>query len=145
MTCFGEAFPEELTNKFVAESKHPIYELELFPVLISLVLWGDSIASSHAVCCLDNDAARSSLIRAAGAIELGSWLIELVAQFEMEHNLLPWFARVPSISNPADEVSRLDFAGGLFRGVRRIRVKLPSHLREWGIHGCSGIMDHSST
>ncbi len=145
VACLGEPLPEELTDQFVAESRHPIYELELFPVLISVVLWGASMASSHAVCYLDNDAARSSLIRAAGASELGSWLIELVVQFEMEHNLLPWFARVPSISNPANEVSRLDFSRELFRSVRRIRVKLPSHLKEWGIHGCSGIIDHSST
>ena len=52
---------------------------------------------------------------------------------------------MPSISSPADEVSRLDFDGDLFRGVRRIRVNLPSHLGEWGIHGFSGSIDHSST
>ena len=73
MACFGEALSEELKNQFVTESKHPIYELELFPVLISLALGGASLASSHTVCSLDNDAARSSLIRAAGATELGAW------------------------------------------------------------------------
>ena len=145
VSCFGEALPEELTQQFLAESKQPIYELEFLPVLVSLVLWGATMASAHAVCYLDNDAARSSLIRAPGATELGAWLIELVVQFEMDHNLLPWFARVPSISNPADEVSRLDFQGKLFCNVKRIRVKLPSHLREWGIHGCSGIIDHNRT
>ena len=145
MACFGEALCEALTNQFVAESRHPIYKLELFPVLISMVLWGASLASSHTVCYLDNDAARSSLIRAAGATNLGTWLVELIVQFEMEHKLLPWFARVPCISNPADEVSRLDFAGDLSKGVRRIRVQLPSHLREWGIHGCTGSTDHNST
>ena len=40
VACFGEALCEALTNQFVAESRHPIYKLELFPVLISLVLWG---------------------------------------------------------------------------------------------------------
>ena len=67
--------------------------------------------SSHAVCYLDNDAARSSLIRAT---DLGAWLMDLTVQFEIENKLVPWFARVPSISNPADEVSRSEFTGDLF-------------------------------
>ena len=43
VACFGEASPEELTKQLVAESKHPRYELEVFPVLISLALWGASM------------------------------------------------------------------------------------------------------
>ena len=111
VSYFGEALPTELTKHFVEKYKHPIYELELLPVLISLVLWGPMMKSSHAVCYLDNDAARSSLIRASGATDLGAWLIDLTVQFEIENKLVPWFARVPSISNPADEVSRLEFTG----------------------------------
>ena len=145
VSYFGEALPPELTKHFVEKSKHPIYELELLPVLISLVLWGPMMKSSHAVCYLDNDAARSSLIRASGATDLGTWLIDLTVQFEIENKLVPWFARVPSISNPADEVSRLEFTGDLFVKAQRLRVDLPRHFEEWGIHGCSGSTDHSCT
>ena len=41
-------------------------------------------------------------------------MMDLTVQFEIENKLVPWFARVPSISNPADEVSRSEFTGDLF-------------------------------
>ena len=93
------------------------------------------------VCYLDNDAARSSLIRGVGATNLGQWLVDLIVELEQSAETVPWFARVPTSSNPADEVSRLCFDGILFRDSPRIRVTLPEHLKEWGIHGCFGKQD----
>ena len=44
---FGEELPKTLTDQFTSESKDPIYELELFPVLISLALWSQHIGEAH--------------------------------------------------------------------------------------------------
>ena len=104
---FGEELPKTLTDQFTSESNHPIYELELFPVLISLALWSQHIGGAHVVCYLDNDAARSSLIRGAGATNLGQWLVDLIVELEQSAETVPWFARVPTSSNPADKFYRL--------------------------------------
>ena len=109
VSYFGEALPTELTKHFVEKSKHPIYELELPTCFDQSGFVGTHDESLRMRCAiLTMMQQESSLIRASGATDLGAWLIDLTVQFEIENKLVPWFARVPSISNPADEVSRLE-------------------------------------
>ena len=137
MEFFGEGLPTSLTSDFTADSKHPIYELEIFPIMIAMALWEKHLTGSHVVCYLDNDAARSSLVRGTGATTLGQKLIDLTIELEDSAETVPWFARVPTSSNPADEVSRLCFDGVLFKNSKRSEISLPEHLKDWGIYGCS--------
>ena len=37
--CFGVEIPETLRHELLVDSKHPIYELEILPVLVALRLW----------------------------------------------------------------------------------------------------------
>ena len=56
-----------LLNDFLAESRHPIYELEIFPVVVAIRAWSKFIMGKLVVHYLDNDAARSAFIRASAS------------------------------------------------------------------------------
>ena len=47
--CFGEAIHDSLTTEPFAESKHPIYELEVLPPLLAAQIWGHYIIGAPVV------------------------------------------------------------------------------------------------
>eukprot|EP00435_Cladocopium_sp_Y103_P067691 s116_g30.t1 len=120
--CFGMELPPTLLAEFLENSKHPIYELEIFPTLIALKLWGERLKGAQVVFYLDNDAARSALVRADGSTVLSQCLLRQFVGMEKDLAILPWFSRVPSASNPADDASRLVFNVPWLIGVPRSKV-----------------------
>jgi hypothetical protein len=124
---------DSLRQEFLEDSKHPIYELELFPVLLALRVWQEKLLGSQVVFFLDNDAARSSLIRAEGATRLASAIVNQFVKLESTLKCFPWFARVPSASNPADDASRLVFNVPWLLGVPKPSIVLPARLSQWGV------------
>jgi hypothetical protein len=131
--CFGMELIDSLRQEFLEDSKHPIYELELFPVLLALRVWQEKLLGSQVVFFLDNDAARSSLIRAEGATRLASAIVNQFVKLESTLKCFPWFARVPSASNPADDASRLVFNVPWLLGVPKPSIVLPARLSQWGV------------
>ena len=99
---FSEVVPASFMER-CSYSKNPIYELEILPQLVSLLCWGQLLAQSQCVFYGDNDAARSSLIAGRAATLVASEFVEK----EMGLQIKPWFARVPTSSNIADDPSRL--------------------------------------
>ena len=63
---FGERLNDSLVSDFETDSEHPIYELEILPILISVKLWSSLIANSQVVFYIDNEAARSAFIQGVG-------------------------------------------------------------------------------
>ena len=61
------------------------------------------------VSYLDNDAARSSLLRGVGATAAAEQIVDLATGLEMDLQSRLCYARVPTASNIADEPSRLVF------------------------------------
>ena len=59
-----EFFAAVLSDKsmipFLAESRNPIYELELLPVSIAFSFWAKRLHHKQLMCYLDNDAARGT-------------------------------------------------------------------------------------
>ena len=133
---FGLALPSSLLEQFLEFSEHPIYELELLPVLVAIKLWATLLCRSHVVFYLDNNAAHSALVRADGATPAAMGIVTEFVKFEKLLHLLPWFGRVPSHSNPADDASRLSFDVPWLSQAKQKQVVLPSHLSQWGI--CTG-------
>ena len=105
---FSSAVPEEVMSLLLESSENPIYELELIPVLIAIILWGDFFSNSQVVMYLYNDAARAGLIKMRGVTDLGNFIIPDAAVLEAKLAFGPWFGRVPTSSNVADRPSRLD-------------------------------------
>ena len=67
MFHFSEVVPDEVVNQLLEESKHPIYELEILPVLVAAVVWGECFRNAQVVCYVDNEGAKSSLLKGTGA------------------------------------------------------------------------------
>jgi len=68
---FSGELPEELQAHFYRESKHPIYEVELLPTLVALIVCKAVFQSCQVVFYIDNEAANTGLIRGAGATPFG--------------------------------------------------------------------------
>ena len=107
---------------FLAQSRNPIYELELLPVTVAFSLWAKRLHHKQLMCYLDNDAARAALIKGKGSTDLSDIIVHQAMVYETEHALLSWYARVPTASNPADDPSRLNFEHLLSAGAKRVSV-----------------------
>eukprot|EP00435_Cladocopium_sp_Y103_P055081 s1454_g18.t1 len=105
---FGEEVPSALMKIFLEDSRNPIHELELLPVLISVRIWSEKIKRSQLVLFVDNDS-RMALIRGSGETRHAKTMISEVTLLETRLQLKTWYARVPSFSNLADDPSRLCF------------------------------------
>ena len=137
--CFGEALAGSLTTELLAESKHPIYELEVLPPLIAAQVWGPYITGAPVVFFLDNDAARAAYIQGVGATNMAKLFTKKFVELERNLRVLSWFGRVPSHTNPSDGPSRLDFSSPLLRNCKRTRIQLPVHFGQIGAgFGCTG-------
>lgn len=119
------------------KSKHPIYELEILPLVVAVKFWAKFIMGKLVVHYWDNDAARSAFVRAHASTELGAALIEQYVEFEFTCRFSPWFARVASHSNPSDEPSRTNFGAPWLQNAQQISLVLPAHMSEWGVIGCA--------
>eukprot|EP00435_Cladocopium_sp_Y103_P030658 s4259_g7.t1 len=137
VSFFGAFLNETLTAEFLADSKHPIYELEIFPLIVAVRAWSHLLAGQLVVHYLDNDAARSSFIRGDAGTRLGRVLVENYLDQEYKCRFAPWFVRVASVSNPADSPSRLELDAPWLLGVKQYPLVLPTHLSQWGIYGCA--------
>ena len=51
---FGDKLPIEFERFFYRESSHPIYGVELLPLLISIMLWGSLVDKAQFVCYLNS-------------------------------------------------------------------------------------------
>ena len=66
ISFFSEVVPEPLMNVLLRDSKNPIFELELLPVLLAYKLWGRWCRSAQAIFYIDNEGARHAIIAAGG-------------------------------------------------------------------------------
>ena len=102
------------------EEQTIIYELEMFGVLVGLKLLVEkttafaeaysqagATAGTGVTCYIDNDAARHAFISGTAKKGVAGILIDEVNFLEYVHGVLPWYARVASPANLADEPSRM--------------------------------------
>lgn len=89
-------------------SLNPIYELELLPMLVAVLVWGKLFKGSQVVFYGDNDAARASFIAGRASTSAGERIMSSFVTHELQLQLKSWFSRVPTSSNIADGPSRLD-------------------------------------
>ena len=138
---FGEQLNESLVKDFESDSEHPIYELEILPVLIAVKLWASLIACSQVVFYIDNEAARSAFIQGVGFTPVAKQLTIWYDELEVNLGLVTWFGRVASHSNLADGPSRLAFEDPLLLSASRCNFMFPKHFNELGLAtGAAGNM-----
>ena len=119
---FGSLVPDYIMNAFLSEAKHPIFELELLPVLVALCTWKKYLNCCQCVFFLDNEAAKGALIHGATKTLFGEKIISAFVNFEMQQQVKVWFSRVPTSSNVSDKPSRMDFKEVLDVGATQVSI-----------------------
>ena len=104
-------------------------QAELWPVLVARRTWRELLAHARVLWFLDNESAREALVKSYSPVDASREILWMVAKEEAETPTLPWFARVPTLSNPADAPSRLDFEPLLRAGAVAAQADQPL-LRE---------------
>ena len=101
-----------------------VAQSELALVILSAFLWQDRLKGKRVLFWLDQDAAKQGLIKGYSANELSAELIDEALVTMAALGIFPWFARVPSDSNPAGLPSRFrcNELVDLFPGIRRKRL-----------------------
>ena len=106
VSYFGSYISGSLLNVFLEESRHPIYELEIFPVVVAIRAWSKFIMGKLVFYYLDHDAARSAFIRASASTSLGTTLVTDYVNFEYKCRFSSWLQELPAtatqqINHPA--------------------------------------------
>ena len=81
--------------------------MEIAPVAAALEQWSDRMLHRRVSFFVDNDAARASLIKMQSDVASMRVALHRAEARLQECPCFPWFARVPSSSNPGDAPSRL--------------------------------------
>eukprot|EP00435_Cladocopium_sp_Y103_P072858 s580_g41.t1 len=126
---FSEKVPNSFMQSLSQTSNHPIFEVELLPVLCSLQLWSRFLSNSQCVFYIDNEAAKGALLHGATSTVYGQHLIREFVVKEMECQVKVWFSRVPTSSNLADKPSRLETTELDALGVTRDSVDWEEALK----------------
>ena len=87
--------------------KQFVTEAELLPQLIARVLWRDRLAGTKFISFVDSSPARFSLVKGSSDSIACERIVRAVCMEDARHVSWPWYGRVPSKSNIADEPSRL--------------------------------------
>ncbi|CAE7038805.1 PPT1, partial [Symbiodinium sp. KB8] len=120
---FQASVPPDVLRSWGSDGTvHPILQCELLAVSIAAMVWGPQLSRQNVTWWIDNDAARHCLISAKGYPESNRLLVQAVLVVEYSHEIHSWFARVPSISNPADAPSRGEQASFL-SGAKEEEIK----------------------
>ena len=101
-----QLMPEECDTCFSGNKEQLITELEVLAVLAAISLWSKWLVAKHVVVFCDNEGAKGAILKRYFP---SKWLHSIsckIAELEEIHALFIWYCRVPSESNPADDVSK---------------------------------------
>ena len=103
-----------------ADSKKTIiFEAELLALVLAFAVWKTSLEAVPLICFVDNNSARDVAISGAGRNSTARALVGFLLKLEMAVCAAPWYSRVPTPSNIADDPSRGDVSKMLQEGVRQ--------------------------
>ena len=97
---------EQIGNLGGSSKKKIIFEAEMVAVILAILLWMERIRNAMVLCFIDNNSARDIAISASSRSGFSMALVEMLLQSEHRGSFFPWYARVPSPSNPVDSPSR---------------------------------------
>ena len=129
---FGEALDDECRDIFTKSSCHPIYELEILPVVVAVECWKDFISGKQLVCYIDSSAAQAAFLGATGATELASALLEAYT-WTWSVSAVSFHGSVEFLHIASDPASRLEVNHPLLPERLRVSVDIALHLGSWGL------------
>ena len=122
---------------FVLKSKDTQYlNSKLFPVVVALRVWSKFIMENLVSYYLDNDAARSTSIRASASTSLSTTLVAHYVGLNTNAFSLIGLQSCQS-QQPSRSTIPLRFSPICLRDAETFELVLPAHLSQWGINGCT--------
>ena len=108
-----------------------IHQAELLPILVAMVTWQEVMAGRRIIVFVDNDAARSAVIKGSTASPASAKIVTAIWEMAVRSEMQLWIDRVPTSSNIADGPSRSQWASAIKLGVTKVT---PRALRivQWG-------------
>ena len=97
-----------------------IFEAELLALVLAFAVWRDRLDAVPLICFIDNNSARDLAISGAGRNLVAKALIGFLLKLEMAVCASPWYSRVPTPSNIADDPSRGEVQPFLSQGVEQL-------------------------
>ena len=130
-------FSEEIPESFIREAMAPdqktmIQELEMLALFIASNLWLPESKGKKVVSFTDSEAVRGSFLKSWSQNDQCSNLLMKIFELEEKHACQIWIERVPSQSNPADELSRCVLTK--WSGIHSTRVDPRKAWSECGHH-----------
>ncbi len=123
---FGEVLPQEIVAVWKQGDKEQlIFEAELLPYVVALHLWAAELKGASCFIYIDNEAAKSSWINGTADLLHARRMIHVGVSKEAELEVSPYFCRVPTHSNLADDPSRGSFDLCERMGAKRMRIGFP--------------------
>ena len=120
VSFFGCVVPDDLVKKWASSMKPWIGPIEAYAVAVACKAWHQYLAGRRCIFYVDNIPAQDAYVRGTSS---NVHVREILLAFEHIEGLSaswPWFARVASQSNIADDPSRAAF--GFLRKVGCVRV-----------------------
>ena len=106
MGYFSEWATAELRQLVGPNSKNPIFECECLAVLMCFRVWGGLLRSCNVVVFSDNEGTRACMIKRASDNSVGMRIVDATHDAIDSACCVPWFERVNTASNIADDPSR---------------------------------------
>ena len=92
----------------VDTKKTIIFEAELLAMVLAFSVWREYLTAMSVICFVDNNSARDVAISGNGRNFTANSLIDFLLKLEMANCTTPWYTRIPTPSNIADNPSRGD-------------------------------------
>ena len=99
-----------------------IFEAELLALVVAMSEWSHIFQGCPVVFFVDNNSSRDVAISGSARNDAANTMIDALLKVEAESSAFPWYARVPSPSNPSDELSRGDVDSFQSGSARRVDV-----------------------
>ena len=108
--CFGEVLPHEGLREWgKADQQQYIFEAEVMPYAVSLMLWKETLRGKCIFAFIDNEGARAAWISGFANTKASQHMLHVGTSVEAALSIHPYFARVPTHSNLGDAPSRGKF------------------------------------
>ena len=124
--CWGCQVPQDIEQAWATGgSSHLVYHAEIFAIWVSLTTFAGILRNTALLIWEDNEGARFSLTSGSTINLTAALQIHQIWALLAKLDILPWVARVPSASNPADAPSRLQFHDASRLNWTRVQPILP--------------------
>ena len=128
-TClrfFGANVPGSLVDEWFSAMKHIIGPVETYALLVARSVWHQHLVGKRCIYFCDNYGAMDAFIKGTSSNSDIRELLLCFEKLECNGSHWPWFSRVPSASNCADDPTRVGHVLGRYlKGAIRDRCMCP--------------------